>query len=124
MSIERRIAAGDLGLFLALAVPGLGPWLVESLLGLNRLLELPGHADLAGLSPLLLGLMGLLGAGFAWARLNAAPGVLRKPAMLVKGAAVLLFVLAVLGGAPAVLLLLAAADAVAALLLAVARDPR
>ncbi len=124
MSIERRIAAGDLGLFLALAVPGLGPWLLESLLGLNQLLGLPGHADLAGLSPLLLGLLGLLGAGFAWARLNAVPGVLRKPAMLVKGAAVLLFVLAVLGGAPAVLLLLAAADAVAALLLAVARDPR
>lgn len=36
MSIERRIAAGDLGLFLALAVPGLGPWLLESLLGLNQ----------------------------------------------------------------------------------------
>lgn len=124
MSIERRIAAGDLGLFLALAIPGLGPWLVESLLQLNGILGLPGRGGMQGLSPLLLGLMGLLGAGFAWARLKAPAGLLRRPAMLVKGVAVLLFLLAVLGGAPAVLLLLAAADAVAAALLAAARDPR
>lgn len=124
MSIERRIAAGDLGLFLALATPGLGSWLVDALVRLNQMLSLPGSADMTGLSPLLLGLMGVLGVGFAWARLGAPSGALRIPAVAVKTAAAVLFLLAVLRGAPAVFLLLAAADATAALLLAAVRSPR
>ncbi len=124
MSIERRIAAGDLGLFLALATPGLGFWLVDALLRLNQMLSLPGSADMTGLSPLLLGLMGVLGVGFAWARLGTPSGALRIPTVAVKTAAAVLFLLAVLRGAPAVLLLLAAADAIAALLLATVRSPR
>jgi hypothetical protein len=117
MSIERRIAGGDLGLFLLLAIPGLGSSVIDGLFELNRRLSWSGDAELAGLSPLLLSLLGVLGVGFAWARLSAAEGRLRLPTITVKFAAALLFIGAVLGGAPAILLGLALADGVAAILL-------
>lgn len=124
MSIDRRIAAGDFCLFLPLAVPGLGTWLIEALLQLNDSLSLPGRAGMDGLSSLLLSLMGLLGLGFAWLRLAAPAGMFRTQALVVKAAAALLILVAVLRGAPAVFLLIAAADGVAAILLAAVRGSR
>lgn len=124
MSIDRRIAATDLGLFILLAIPGLGSRLVEALLTLNQSLALPGSAQMTGLSPLLLGLMGILGAGFAWARLRAPAGQLWLQALAVKVAAALLITVAVANGASAILLVIAVADGVAAVVLAMNRPGR
>ena len=44
MTIDRRIAIGDCVLFGLLAVPGLGPMLIDALIMLNEVLGLPGAA--------------------------------------------------------------------------------
>lgn len=116
-TLDRHIARGDLVLFLLLAIPGVGGALLSAVFGLNAALGLPGEAAFNALSSTLLSLFGLMGFGFAVARLRVPPAALVPEAAVVKGVACLLMGFAVARGLPAVLLLFALADAVAAALL-------
>lgn len=115
-ALYRQIAIGDLLLFTCLAIPGLGLWLVTLLLKLNAQLGWPGSLVISAGVGLLISLVGLLGAALAWLRLTLGPQTLRV-SVLVKFAAVALFVLGVSLGAPAIFLALAAVDGIQALIL-------
>ena len=118
--VYRQIAIGDLLLFTILAIPGLGLWLVAQLVALNAQFGWPGTLVVSAGVGLLLSLMGLLGAALAWLRLTLGPGAQTvHVSLVVKFAAVALFVLGVSLGAPAIFLALAAVDAVQALILMV-----
>ncbi len=117
-ALYRQIALGDLLLFTSLAIPGLGLWLVTLLLELNARLGWPGSLAISAGVGLLISLVGLLGAALAWLRLRLGPGPQTlRVSVLVKFAAVALFVLGVCLGAPAIFLALAAADGIQALIL-------
>lgn len=117
MSADRQIAIGDLLLFTPLALPWVGGWIVELLLQLNAMLGLPGSGAAGSLPSLLVNLLGLFGVCFALIRLQQGAASLRREAMMVKIAAAVLIVIAILRGAPAILAVIAVADAVAAAVL-------
>lgn len=112
-SVSRQVAIGDLVLFSALAVPGLGGWLLDSLVALGYVLGLGGTWQPTPSLYLLVHLMGVMGAALAYLRLQL-PASARGCAVAaaVKLYAASLFVLFVYLGAPSVFLLLAGVDAV------------
>ena len=98
----RSIAAGDLVLFSALAVPGLGGWILEWIVQINSALGLAGELHLTAALLLLLHLVGLMGSGLACLRLRSeASAYAIWVTVGVKLGAALLFALFVWRGAPA-----------------------
>lgn len=110
-ALYRQFAIGDLVLFCALAIPGLGAWILDLLIALNAQLHLPGALPTSAGTYLLLHLLGVLGAGFAYLRVTAGPH--RETlvvTVVVKFFAAGLFALGVMAGAPAVFMILGAVD--------------
>jgi hypothetical protein len=109
--LYRTIARGDLLLFVALAIPGLGSLILELLIRLNAALGLGGSLSIDAGLILFLHLVGLMGAGFAFLRLQYAPTVIAiRTAVVVKLGAACLFGLAVSKGALTVLAVFGAID--------------
>ena len=119
MNVDRQVALGDLLLFTPLALPGVGPWIVDLLLRFNAVAALPGTAGSDALTGLLVNLLGLFGVSFAWIRLRGQAAAWRRHAIAVKAAAALLILIAVVAGAPALLIVIAVADIGAAIALTV-----
>lgn len=109
--LYRSVAAGDLVLFSALAIPGLGGLVFDWILRLNTMMGLGGVAQASAALFLFLHLMGLMGAVLAYLRLRTGPsadGV--RATVCVKLAAAALFAVFVWRGAPAVLVVFGAID--------------
>lgn len=112
-SVYRQVAIGDLVLFSALAVPGLGGWLLDSLVALGEVVGLGGTWQPTPSLYLLVHLMGVMGAAFAYLRMQLPASTCGcAVAAMVKLYAASLFVLFVVLGAPSVFLFLAVVDAV------------
>jgi len=115
--LERQLARTDLCIFVPLALPWLGAWILGALVSLNHRLGLPGTATSDVATALFVNLLGLFAACFAFVRLQSPVGAWRRHTLIVKAAAALLIAGSVVEGAPALLLLIAAADALTASLL-------
>lgn len=117
-AVYRQIAIGDLLLFSALAVPGLGRRLVELLVEFNHVLDWSGALQMSAGVSLLIHLTGSLGAALAWLRLGIGPQTQSwQVSIAVKLLACALFAYAVGVGAPAIFLVIGLVDLVQALIL-------
>lgn len=116
--IYRQVAIGDLALFGVLAIPGLGSWVLGLLLQANAALGWSGSLQPSAGVHLLVNLLGVLGLGLAWMRLQAGvnPTSLRIT-VLVKFWAACMFGLGVMLGAPVIFLVIGVVDMLQGLLL-------
>ena len=109
--LYRAIAKGDLLLFAALAIPGLGELILELVVWLNAALELGGSLPIDAGLLLFLHLVGLMGAGVAFLRLQYAPDVVAiRTVVCIKLGAALLFGLFVWKGVLAALAVFGVVD--------------